>query len=98
MKLASALAVSIFFAVAGTASAADLLTENQMDNISAGGDISTIINASASTSWDVTTNNDHNLTVESAINTTGTATVVADTSSVGSSASSSYLAITVNNN
>lgn len=98
MKLASALAVSIFFAVAGTASAADLLTENQMDNISAGGDISTTITASAATNWDVTTNANHDVTVVSAVSTTGTATVVADTSSVGSSASNSSLAITVNNN
>lgn len=94
----SALLAAGFFAVAGSASAADLLTEVQMDKISAGADISTTLNASASATWDVTTNADHDVTVDATVNATNDATVVVDASSVGTSSATSSLAITVNNN
>lgn len=94
----SFLLASILLATAGPASAAELLTDNQMDNVSAGADISTTVNATASVDWDVTTDNDHDVTVDASVATSGTATVVADTSSVGAASSTTALTVTVNNN
>ena len=85
--------------LAGAAVAGELqLSDSQMDTVTAGADITTNQIATAIATYDVATNADHDVSVVANTYTNTTATIVQDTSAVGSSTSQSVLQISSTNN
>lgn len=83
----------------GAAVAGELeLSDSQMDTVTAGADITTNQIATAIATYDVTTNADHDVNVVANAYTNVDATIVQDTSAVGSSTSQSVLQISSTNN
>ena len=96
--LMSAIFASGMLAIAGAASAADILEDRQLDVITAGANIETTNIATALASYDITTDANHDVTADATTYTSIVLTVVFDESAVGALTSQSTLNTTTNNN
>jgi hypothetical protein len=94
----SMLSAFALVAVAGSASAGEALTADQLDAITAGGNIEVAHLAQAIVDYDITSNANHNVAVTANTYTNANTTIVVDASAVGNSTSQSVLTASVNNN
>ena len=89
--LMSAIFASGMLAIAGAASAADILQDRQLDGITAGADIATNAIATALVDYDIATDANHDVTADAATYTSISVAVIFDESAVGSLVSQSSL-------
>lgn len=85
-------------AAAGSASAGQLLTEDQLDTVTASGNISVDLSSAAQATWNITSNDDHDVTVTSSNVAINDVTIEVDAATSGTSAAQSTLTASVVNN